>query len=55
MFPLEFIPLSGQLALQTKLNASGVATIPVAQLPKGSYVAEIIVNNIPEKIKFIKE
>jgi len=53
--PFRIYTASGQLALQTKLNASGVATIPVAQLPKGSYVAEIIVNNIPEKIKFIKE
>ncbi|MBK8775268.1 MAG: T9SS type A sorting domain-containing protein [Chitinophagaceae bacterium] len=53
--PFRIYSASGQLALQTKLNASGVATIPVAQLPKGSYVAEIIVNNIPEKIKFIKE
>lgn len=53
--PFKIYTATGQQVLQTKLNAGGLATVPVSHLPKGSYVAEIIIHNIPEKIKFIKE
>ena len=53
--PFKLYTATGQQVLQTKLNAGGLATVSVSHLPKGSYVAEIIIHNIPEKIKFIKE
>ncbi len=52
---LEIYNTQGQLILRTKLTGNGNISIPAQNLVKGNYVANISVDGIKERIKFIKE